>query len=60
MKTMIYCFFQDLDEQRAESVRIHRVGEVGGGGKWVLSLVKSENRAGVTPTLVNSDETMDE
>ena len=41
-------------------MRIHRVGEVGGGGKWVLSLVKSENRAGVTPTLVNSDETMDE
>jgi len=40
-------------------VRVHRVGEVG-GGKRVLSLVKSENRAGVTPMLVNSDETMDE
>lgn len=49
VKTMIYCFFQDLDEQRTKSVRTHRVGEV--GGKWVLSRVKSENRAGVTPHL---------
>ena len=32
MKTMIYCIFQDLEEQRTESVRIHRVGEAGGRG----------------------------
>ena len=59
MKTMIYCIFQDLEEQRTESVRIHRVGEAGVGER-VLSHVKSENRAGVAPALVNSDETMDE